>query len=160
MKHLKIAFAIVFFCLMGGFNSELMAQEFLGNKLTTTNGSLRNNKGNYLSSTGAKFEFYLDDKFMCIKTEAGVEVWRLEFPKSVFFLRINNGNLEARDHDDKIVWQTGTTGRGGDGTHLQLQNDGNLVLYNGTWYGGDGDALWATGTCGGKINGCGETGPR
>lgn len=59
------------------------------------------------------------------------------------------------------VWSTGTVGRGGNGTFLLMQEDGNLVLYNGTWHGlTKGDAIWATGTCGGKLNGCGSEGTR
>jgi hypothetical protein len=73
----------------------------------------------------------------------------------------DDGNLVAYDDDGTMRTSTGTSGRGGSGTNLQIRNDGNLVLYSGTLNGlGDGDPLWATGTCGGVVNGCGATGPR
>lgn len=71
-----------------------------------------------------------------------------------------DGNMVAYDLNGNAVWSTGTNGRGGKGTFLILQSDGNLVLYNGTWLGTSGDALWATGTCKGKENGCGSVGTR
>ncbi len=81
------------------------------------------------------------------------------FFESAYLIVQEDGNLVAYSRGTAL-WSSDTNGRGGSGTHLQIQNDGNLVLYNGTFYGGDGDALWATGTCGGKENGCGSVGTR
>ncbi len=76
----------------------------------------------------------------------------------------DNGDMVLyNSKEEKVetsVWSTGTAGRGGSGTFLKMQIDGNLVLYNGSWTGNDGDALWATGTCGGVLNGCGSEGTR
>ena len=70
-----------------------------------------------------------------------------------------DGNLVAynkkngNDYSDP-VWASNTNGRGNSNTELVIQDDGNVVLYC------DGKALWATGTCGGKKNGCHSMGTR
>ena len=70
----------------------------------------------------------------------------------------NDGNLVAYDAANNVVWSSGTSGRGGADSFLRMQNDGNLVLYN--CCAGNGVPIWATGTCGGVVNGCGATGAR
>jgi hypothetical protein len=172
MKHLKIAFAIMFFCLLEGFNTNLIAQYTgLPNKIKVgDNGIEMEYKNGYkLSSSNEKYLVEVNQWGLTISSAiyskdappSITERFNIKFPESAESVRVlNNGNLVALNKNNDIIWQTGTAGRGGSGTHLQIQNDGNLVLYNGTWYGGDGDALWATGTCDGIINSCGATGPR
>jgi hypothetical protein len=89
-------------------------------------------------------------------------VWSIRFTKNIDCLRVqSDGNLVAYAPGGEAVWASNTAGRGGGSTYLTIQEDGNLVLYNGTWTGmGQGDAIWATGTCGGVKNGCGSVGPR
>jgi hypothetical protein len=157
MKHLKIAFAIVFFCLMGSINSNLLAQS---NKLQVKDGEVKC-KSFTLRSNSGEYKLEVEYTYMRILSASGGEVWRFVFPDYASTMRVlDNGNFVLYNVRNEIVWQTDTAERGGSGTHLQIQNDGNLVLYNGSWYGGDGDALWATGTCGGKKDGCGTIGPR
>ena len=56
-----------------------------------------------------------------------------------------NGNLAVLDRTDgSVVWTTNTTGAG---AHLEMQNDGNLVLYSGS-----GAALWDSMGCAGKVD--------
>jgi hypothetical protein len=163
MKHLKIYFAILFFSFLGGANIELMAQS---NKIVggeTLKAYSNVNKRDYtIVSKNDNYSFRVYDDFIGVfKGNTEDKVWTKKFSTSISYIRVlTNGNCAIYDKDDKVIWETGTTGRGGDGTHLQIQNDGNLVLYNGTWYGGDGDALWATGTCDGVLNGCGSEGVR
>jgi hypothetical protein len=157
MKHLKIYFAILFFSFLGGINAELMAQS---NKLKVKDKGV-SCKSFTLRSFNGRYELQVESTYIRILSQISGVIWRIDFPSTLETMQVlDNGNCVAYDVMGNIVWQTGTTGRGGGGTHLQIQDDGNLVLYNGSWYGGDGDALWATGTCGGVVNGCGEVGAR
>jgi hypothetical protein len=155
MKHLKIAFAIVFFCLMGGANVELMAQDTFPVGIYSLD-----DRGT--SITYVDYTFVINNtKMKVLNNKTSVEVWSQTFDIKVDEFRItDNGSFLVKGDFNKTIWESKTEGRAGGGTKLKIQADGNLVLYGGRWYGGDGNALWATGTCDGKINGCGETGVR
>lgn len=85
-----------------------------------------------------------------------------------------DGNLVLYNSSGRVIWATGTEGRG---AKLQVQGDGNVVLYNSSYqpiwatdtdrnpgaflsvqtdgnlvlYKGDGRPIWATGTDGGRT---------
>jgi len=50
-----------------------------------------------------------------------------------------DGNLTVRGPQNELIWQSGTGGH--PGARLVMQNDGNLVIYDG-W-----TAVWHTSTC-------------
>jgi hypothetical protein len=159
MKHLKIYFAILFFSFLGGANAKLMAQP---NKISAGESIEVSEDIRQLESFSRQYglSFRFGNLFVFkLPSKNGNFILELH-PNAVKLKVLDDGNLVAYDKDNNVVWQAGTAGRGGKGTHLQLQNDGNLVLYNGTWYGGDGDVLWAAGSCEGKLEGCGKVGPR
>ena len=115
-------------------------------------------------------EYFEDGKYQFIVSTAGMGilntdnyqfVWRQDFREAIKELKVQtDGNVVVYSRDGNILWESYTTGRGGNATFLDLDSDGNLIIYNGTAIGGYGDALWATGTCGGVLNGCGSVGRR
>jgi hypothetical protein len=73
----------------------------------------------------------------------------------------SDGNLVIYK-GDQVLWASATGGRGYKGTKLVLQDDGNLVIYGEKGFFSDDEnkAIWATGTCDGRRNGCGSEGAR
>jgi len=65
---------------------------------------------------------------------------------------VNQGddNLVIYDRFDSAKWASGTNGRGNGRSHLVMQNDGNLVYYNGS------SPLWASNTVQSSGGGGGE----
>ena len=55
-----------------------------------------------------------------------------------------DGNLVVYSENRVALWATGTGGQSPPNPHLDLQEDGNLVLY---FQSGPNDPKWATGTC-------------
>ncbi|MCU0856986.1 MAG: lamin tail domain-containing protein [Pontiellaceae bacterium] len=70
--------------------------------------------------------------------------------RNIFLMVLGDGNMAAFDgtgYDDpnkQAFWSTGTTGGTSMSYFLNLQNDGNLVLYNGTPLN-PGTSRWASG---------------
>jgi len=170
MKNLKLVMLLT--VVVFGFAVKSIAQNNGTKNIVASSGSLI--EAGIVSNGYEKYKASFNNGDIIIEHSiynngiaAGVEGYNMPY-KEVFRYKVggnklkvqSDGNLVAYDYNDKAVWSTGTNGRGGTGTILKIQNDGNLVLYNGSWYGGDGDALWATGTCGGKENGCGTVGTR
>jgi hypothetical protein len=180
MKHLKIAFAIVFFCLLGGINAELMAQQN-PSKLTFAMGRMPVGNQFKLEILECEFVVHESSMYIYIKEPLAVRegspstIWKVEFSsKAATWGLTADGNFTVCDSNGAVIWETGTAGRGGSTTSLQLAN-GNLVVANGDddpdvakqikdkktlIESYRGKAIWATGTCSGVVNGCGVPGPR
>ncbi|MEY4504575.1 MAG: hypothetical protein RL154_871 [Pseudomonadota bacterium] len=163
MKHLKIAFAIVFFCLMGGANAELMAQKSKYKivvgvySLENTNCSIKSFNGTYTFEISSK-------KMSIMDNSKQIEVWSVQYadtPACSFTIQSNGSfHLTQCGEGNELVWKSGTESRGGMTTNLQMQSDGNLELYDSQNSRYGTKVIWASGTCGGVLNGCGEAGPR
>jgi hypothetical protein len=64
-----------------------------------------------------------------------------EVPSGYVLRFARSGNLEVRNPLGRVVWESGTGGRGA--RKLALQTDGNLVIYED-----GGRAIWSTNTQG------------
>ena len=75
----------------------------------------------------------------------------------------NDGNLVFYSASGSALWATDSSSHpessDGEEKYLMLQDDGNLVIYDWDSMSAD-DPMWATGTCGGVVNGCGTPGAR
>lgn len=71
---------------------------------------------------------------LCLKTISSVNA-RL--------IMQDDGNLCVYDNSNKLLWQSGSNGRGTPPYRLMMQTDGNLVIYDS-----QNKATWATGTNG------------
>ncbi len=168
MKLLKIAFAIAFFCLFGCVNSELMAQtnfyKAASGKATVGFGA----GAVQLETNEYKFRVLgslmtLVTKFTPTKEVTTLFTAEFENGKEADKWEVTaDGNLIVYQ-GTTILWQSFTAGKsnGGAETTLLIDN-GNLIIaesYNATT-GEKGKIIWATGTCGGVVDGCGKIGPR
>jgi hypothetical protein len=162
MKHLKIYFAILFFSFLGGVNPELMAQSNTckyGDKVTVLRSEDRINSGIIYELSVSAEALKYNVKIITFKLVrvGGSTIWEY------------SSNSNACTSPDAIIGK-GLVGYGdcvllggnngqGTGTFLRLNDNGELALYGGAWYG-DGDKVWSTGTCGGVLGGCGPVGSR
>jgi hypothetical protein len=165
MKHLKIYFAISFFSFLGCVNSELIAQED-GNTFKVGVYSLEG-KIQSIKSPDGSFTFEVSAiRMKIIKNSNQEVVWSVDYsdvPACSF--AITKGGcfdiISCGAGNDGFSWKSGLTefSRTGE-MSLKMQDDGNLVVYcvRNPRYGNK--AAWATGTCGGVLNGCGTMGKR
>jgi hypothetical protein len=165
MKHLKIAFAIIFFCFLGGANVELMAQEGGSTfkvgvySLENTNQSIKSPDGTYTFEISSK-------KMKIFKTNNQEEVWSVDYSDTpACSFAITKGGcfdiISCGAGNDSFSWRSGLTEFSRtSGMSLTMQDDGNLVVYCLQNPRMGVRAVWATGTCGGVLNGCGSVGKR
>lgn len=98
------------------------------------------NDGNFVLYIGGRAKW---------ATGTNIHLWQVGFnPAYAEF--DSNGQLAVYDNEAlpvphiAQVWNSGTYGEGG--TNLDLQMDGNLVLYK-NWSVSSSNALWASNTC-------------
>ena len=66
-------------------------------------------------------------------------------------MQAHDQHLVLYDGNGDAIWSTGVYGgMWVDGAYLSIQDDGNLVVYDGTVE--KGDAMWSTGTAEGKTS--------
>lgn len=162
MKLLKIVFAIVFFCLLGGVNSELIAQntfEVGVYSLENTNQSIKSSNGTFTFEISAK-------KMSIMDNSKQAEIWSVDYtdtPACSFAITKEGcfDIISCGAGNDGFSWKSGLTGFSRTSSmSLTMQDDGNLVVYCLRNPRMGIRAAWATGTCGGVLNGCGAVGKR
>jgi hypothetical protein len=159
MKHLKIYFAVLFFSFLGAANAELMAQG--KNYFAAGSQNIPNFDGDYsqeIQSSNKLFSFEVTSSGMkIINNTSKATVWSVEFPNSsVTSLNVTDyGYFKLQSGNDKVLWKSGTQT---EFMHciLRIEDDGNLAFYRND----KTLPIWATGTCGGVLGGCGPVGAR
>jgi hypothetical protein len=92
----------------------------------------------YIKNSNDKFVLYYGTKYtkfspdtMIMKSPNGDAYGSFKlYGDNAFFTYQPDGNLVLYDNDKNALWSSGTSGK--THTHLHMQTDGNLVLYNGS----------------------------
>ena len=156
MKFVKIYFAVVFFCFLTGSNLNLVAQSqstlSFGQSSTIPVAGLVND---ILYSKNGKYTFFSKENSLIIynlQSTKYKEIFELQKGYKMTRIRVTEGTviltsipdpngINANDptkHD--AIW--GDKSKGGKYTKLVMEDDGSLVLYNGTAQGENGDVIW------------------
>jgi hypothetical protein len=160
MKHFKIYFAILFFCILTGSKCELIAQTkstlLVGESLSM------NDFANGLTSENGKYRFSTNTKVLTItntennkqaelpNTNSGAkfitEIKVTEGVVTIMTIEIKDPVNAPNDMGPKeVLAKWGDETKGTKNTKLVMQDDGHLILYAGNAQGGKGDVLWDSG---------------
>ncbi len=95
--------------------------------------------GQSIASCDGRFTLTLKTDGSLVLTQGATTLWSSNTTGAYAAEMMSGGDFVLWSSTSQWVWSTGTSG--GD-SHLAVQNDGNVVVYNS-----DGTAVWATNTC-------------
>ena len=126
---------------------------FIGKSSTTKSilnfgEEILSNQGIVLKSNNGLYELKFDNNHLYI-TKGALEIWSINC-KNAYKIYLNeNGVIIIEDIHKKSLWTSKNISNGSKYSFLSLQDDGNLVLFSGSWIPfSDGLAIWSSGTSG------------